>query len=560
MTTLDFTLVIDNITVDTLPLFIQLAADTTSAHKEIDALYATDEARYQTAAENSPYANHPLFTTGGIERQIYASKYLGIIHAALEDGHGSPLFEQALAIMGKRWIELYGYIHKHETIDLAEATKSQYYAESQKNVQTHKLLTGAAIQYIQHFFELYPVIDLPLHSSLKFAMFMICALGRKAIVSAPEILPVIQVFGDSFDNTEQIQLFKSRLNKPVVKKLARHLKNVIYQKVFLNYLDPWVGDRCWEGLAHCAAYLSATTGTSLLSPKLLTEVKERDIELLCRLYIAKMTAESFRSDELKKSRDAMELDCVEFVMFGLNLLDLIREYKKVKQLYFKHNAAHLYAEIESLKKQLLACEAELRKTSTDLTAKSILLASKEEEMNSLALKQKFMLNALVKENKQLKAKLAQNISTDIPKTPTIAIAPTQCDSISPLPEKALDTEASLKILGNIQGVVIGGAESWQTKLKSKLPHFDYLDGNAVCFDQALLLHADIIFANVRCKFSHDCFHKVIKLVRQHEKRLVYLPRTNISLTIRMMASAAASNAIPEESPTALNPIGCTAEL
>ncbi|SMC99898.1 hypothetical protein [Sporomusa malonica] len=553
----DFTLVIDNITVDTLPLFIQLAADTTTAYKEIDSLYETDKTRYQIAASHSPFTDHPLFTTGGIERQIYASKYLGIVLAAIEDGRGSPLFKQALTIMGKRWNELYCYIQKCETIDLSEAAKPEYYAESLKNVQTHKLLTGAAIQYIQYFNELYPAIDLPLHSSLKFAMFMACAFGQKIIVSSSETLSIIQIFGGKFDSTDQFQQFKGRLNKSVVKKLARYLKNVIYQKVFLNYLDPWNGDRFWEGLAHCTAYLSATVGISLLSPKLLSQIKERDIELLCRLYIVKMTAEAFRSGELKKNKEAMELDCVEFVMFGLNLLDFIREYKKAKKLYFEHNATHLYAEIDNLKRQLQSRETEIRSLSRDLTAKNNLLALKEEEINTLVLKQKFVLNVLIKENEQLKTKIAQ---TDKIKDTTTDAKTIQCNYIAPIPSKPLDTETSLKMLENIHAIIIGGAESWQAKLKSKLPHFDYLNGDVGSFDHALIIHADIVFANVRCKFSHDCFYKMIKLVRQHEKRLVYLPKTNIALTIRMMASAVDSTYIPEENSMEHSNIGCAAEL
>lgn len=539
----DFTLVIDNITVDTLPLFIQLAADTTSAYKEIDSLYEADKTRYQTAAAHSPYTDHPLFTTGGIDRQIYASKYLGIVLAALEDGRDSSLFQQALTIMGKRWNELYCYIRKCEIIDLAEAAKPEYYTESLKNMYSPKLLTGAAIQYIQYFIQLYPTIDLPPHSSLKFAMFMACAFERKAIVSSSEILSIIQILGGKFEDTDQFQQFKGRLNKSVVKKLARHLKNIVYQKVFQNYLDPWNGDRFWEGLAHCTAYLSATVGTSLLSPKLLTQIKERDIELLCRLYIVKMTAESFRAGELKKDKEAMELDCVEFVMFGLNLLDLIREYKKLKKLYFEHNATHLHSEISNLTRQLRVCETELRKTSTDLAAKSNLLAAKEDEINSLVLKQKFVLNALIKENEQLKAIIAE---TDKNKDTTIDNQKIQRNYSAPIPNKPLDPETSMEILSKVHAVIIGGAESWQTRLKSKLPHFEYLNGDAGSFDQALIIHADIVFANVRCRFSHDCFHKVIKLVRQHEKRLVYLPKTNIALTIRMMASAVNSACIPAE--------------
>lgn len=402
----DFTLLVNNISVDTLPLFVQLAADTTSTYKEIDSLYEADKTRYQLAAALSPYANYPLFTASGIDRQIYSLKYLGMLLVAIEAGRDSPLFEQILRILTKHWNDLYCYINNCETIDLSKAGKPEYYYKSAKDGQYRNLLTGAATQYLQSFIALYPVIDLPQQASLKFAMFMTCALGKKAITSVPETLSIIQTLGSKLDSTSEFQQVRSNLNTPAVKKMARYLKNIIYQKTFPNYLEPWNGDRFWEGLAHGTAYLSSTIGISLYSPKLLTTIKERDVEFLCRLYILKMTADLFRYEN-KKSQEDMELDCAEFVIFGLSLLAFIREYKKTRKYYFEHNTPFLHAEMNNLRKQLQAAETEIQKIRADLTAKTNLLALREEELNTLVFKQKFTLKALNRENELLKTKLAQ---------------------------------------------------------------------------------------------------------------------------------------------------------
>ncbi|TWH48391.1 hypothetical protein [Sporomusa sp. KB1] len=542
----DFILVANNIPVDTLPLFVQLAADTSSAYKEIDLLYEIDKTRYQTAASHSSYANHPLFTISGIDRQIYALKYLGMVLVAMEDGPCSPLFEQVIRILTKRWSNLYGYIKNAETIDLSKAAQPEYYAESDKDVQYHNLLTGAAIQYLQYFIAMYPAIDLPPHASLKFAMFITCVLGKKAIIPEPETLFVVQTLASKLDNTSDFQQLKNRLNKPAIKKMARQLKNAIYQKVFYNYLEPWNGDHFWEGMAHCTAYLSSSTGLSLASPKILTKIKERDVELLCRLYIIKMTSELFRSNHTQSHED-LESKCAEFVMFGLSLLEFIREYKKTRKYYFEQNNPFLSAEMDNLKKQLRAYEIEVRRMSADLAAKTDLLAQKEEELNALVLKQKFVVNALSKETELLQTKLTQaenhrRQSKDIENSNNIINLATS--------NQHYNIEAALSTLSNIHALVIGGAENWQTKLKTQLPNFVYLSGDANGFDEALIIHADIIFANVRCKFSHDCFYKMIKLIRYYDKRLVFLSKTNIPLTIQQMASAAIPTYSVEESVVA----------
>lgn len=557
MDTSAFTVIINDIKVDTLPLFIQLAADTASAYKEIDLLYETDKTRFQSAAARSPYVNHPLFTTGGIDRQIYAAKYSGLLLAAIEDGPNSPLFKKVTAIMTKRWHVLYCHIRDCETFDLAKVIKPHYYSKPVKDSYKHNLLTGAATRYIRSFITLYPSIDLPLHATLKFSLFIACAVGRPVIVSDPELLSILQTIGNTLDNTQEINLLKSRLNKSAVKKMARYLKNVIYQKIYHNYLDPWQDDRLLEGLAHCNAYLSSEEGISLLSPTLIAQIKERDVELLCRLYIVKMAAETFRDGQIKKSKEEMELDCAEFVMFGLNLLDFVREYKKAKKYYFEHNAAYLHTEVDNLKKQLGDNELELRRLKAELTAKNQLLAAKEEEINNLAIKQKSVLNSMVKEMKLPKTKdhhQPQELHSNLSKFRAIPAA-----NLTAISSQLPDSEAAVALLAPVQALVIGGADSWQTKLKSKLPHFTYLAGDAAGFDEALILHADIVFANVRCKFSHGCFYKLIKLVRQHGKQLVFLSKTNIALTIRQMANAAAAPAPGSNNPE-YSEIGCAVEF
>ncbi|QDR80602.1 hypothetical protein [Sporomusa termitida] len=557
MGTSAFTLIIDDIAVDTLPLFIQLAADTASVYKEIDLLYETDKTGFQSAAARSSYANHALFTTGGIDRQIYAAKYLGIMLAAIEAGQNSPLFKKAITIMTKRWHVLYCHIRDCETFDLAKVIKPHYYSKPVKDSYKHNLLTGAATRYIRSFITLYPSIDLPLQATLKFSLFMACAVGRPVIVSDPELLSVIQTISSALDNTREISLLKSRLNKSAVKKMARYLKNVIYQKIFQNYLDPWQDDRLLEGFAHCNAYLSAEEGISLLSPTLIAQIKERDVELLCRLYIVKMAAETFRAGQVKKTKEEMELDCAEFVMLGLNLLDFVREYKKAKKYYFEHNAAYLYPEVDNLKKQLSDYELEIRRLKTDLTAKNKLLAAKEEEINDLAVKQEFVLNSMFTEKKlpQTSCQPQQNVLNG--QVSNVRAMP--AGNLTAISEQLPDSESAIKLLATVQALVIGGADSWQAKLKAKLPHFTYLAGDAAGFDEALLLHADIVFANVRCKFSHGCFYKMIKLVRQHEKQLVFLSKTNIPLTIRQMANAAGPPA-PDSNTLEYSAIGCAVEL
>ncbi|MBP1763725.1 MAG: hypothetical protein H6Q65_783 [Firmicutes bacterium] len=56
----DFTMKIGGISLETFPFFVQIAADTQDAYKDIDLLYATDEKRFGLVVAASSYIEHPF--------------------------------------------------------------------------------------------------------------------------------------------------------------------------------------------------------------------------------------------------------------------------------------------------------------------------------------------------------------------------------------------------------------------------------------------------------------------------------------------------------------------
>lgn len=533
-----FILPIENISVDTFPLFVQLVADTPLLHPEIDRLYEKNKNGCLLAASRSPYFQHPLFTAGSIDRQIYAEKYLGLLTEAINQ-RNSPLFAEAFGIAARHWQSLYCYINDHSEIDLAEIVRPEFHGTAAgKDCWNPHLLAGVTSQYVQSFLALFPSIDTAPQAALKFALFTLCLLNHRPVVQEPEIIAAIQAFGGKTDATGEFQALMKRLNKPEAKKMAKRLKNEIYQRICDDPYRIWANDRFIEGMAHCTAYLSAEEGVSLLNYQVLSNAKERDVELLCRLFIIRMTADWFRYGKCDKTQEEIELECAEFVMLGLNLLELIREYKKAKKYYFAHNAAHLQAELNASKESLAAAEDELRNCRSALTAKTALLARREKEINKLAFQAQLATNDLAKENARLKARIAELEKNQLLLSHAPGNPPAAPRSITPLPlYKSLNTQMDLRRLKLLRAVVIGGAEGWQNKLRSQLPHFDYLYGDANSFDESLIINADMIFANIRCKFNHDFYYKLMRVVRRHQKPMVFLTKTNIALTVRQMANA-----------------------
>lgn len=538
----EFTLTIESVQVDTVLPFVQLAADTVAAYKEIDSLYAQDNARYHLAASRSQYYNHPSFTNGCIERETYARKYLGLLLAAIGEGRSSRLFARVFEVLSKHWANLDRYLRGCQEVILDEAVDPRYLPPAATRPKVNNLLSGVVAHYLKSFLAVYPALDLPHQAALKYALFAACAYGCEVKLQNRELLPEIEALSGAPHVTKSFQDISKKLNSPDIKKIARDFKNAIYQQARPDTEHLWCNDRYIEGWAHCGAYLSAEEGLSLIRQEFRTPPKERDVEFLCRLYFLKAVTEWFRFDRVSQTKEEVETDCAEFVMFGLVIIQILREYKKARRYCFANNADRILGELNILKEQLSTGEEKLRKANDEVAAKAYLLDLKEKQALDQARQHKKEIDALTKEIERLKTVAASTarfeFAEDAETATTATSAPAALGIVAP------DTESDLRKLKDVRAVVIGGTERWQTNLSNLMPHFVYLFGDNSGFDEALVINADIVFADIRFKFPHSCYYRLMDIVRRHKKRLVFLSKTNTALTIHQMAVAVDGQAPP----------------
>ena len=529
----DFILNIESICVDTLPPFVQLAADTPGAYREIDTLHALESSRYFRAASQSPYYSHPYFIGGGIEREIYARKYLGLLLTAIKEGRNSPLFARVFGIMGKRWESLHEHIQNCNEVVLDDICSL---AKPLNSKSLNNRLAEVTDHFLRNFSTPYSAFDQPHQSALKFSLFTACIYGRKVTAKNKERLADIAAFSEKAPASIEFQTIKRRLYSPDIKRMARGLKDSILQQIRSEQANPWSEDRLIEGWAHCWAHILSEEELPFLQHDFRTLPKDRDVELLCRVFFIKMTADWFRDEHICETAEELEGKCAEFVMLGWICLQLLREYKKTRRYYSAHHADHLWREVETQKEKNLQYEERLRQVSEALSAKTYLLDLKDKEFSEQARRHKQEVAALNAEIERLKALAVCSSQTDAAEALSGA-ADMEKPELSQANFSLPDTLTDLKKLQEVRAVVIGGSEKWQNKLSSHLPHFVYLYGDSAGFDEALVINTDIVFADVRFKFDHDCYYRLADIVRRHNKKLVYLSKTNIPLAVHQMAAA-----------------------
>lgn len=89
------------------------------------------------------------------------------------------------------------------------------------------------------------------------------------------------------------------------------------------------------------------------------------------------------------------------------------------------------------------------------------------------------------------------------------------------------------ILNNDKVIIFGGVDSWQRKVKVRLPNITLIDGN-LDFDKRLIKNADIIFINVKAKLYHGLYYKAKKVIKENNIATYYISTTNIDFTLKEM--------------------------
>jgi len=92
------------------------------------------------------------------------------------------------------------------------------------------------------------------------------------------------------------------------------------------------------------------------------------------------------------------------------------------------------------------------------------------------------------------------------------------------------------ILNNDKVIIFGGVDSWQRKVKARLPNITLIDGN-LNFDKRLIKNANIIFINVKAKLYHGLYYRAKSVIKENNITVKYIATTNIDFTLKEMYNA-----------------------
>lgn len=464
---------------DITPFIVEAIISNKKIENDINNLYEKHKYRAYELAKNNRFYTHQILSDGGISREVYAKRTLGLLLLTKDN---SEVCDKLHSIIVKGWRHLHNYCYYKDIVDLKEIIE-RYTGPNLSDDEFNAILTISLIFATKYGKKVIP--DDLLSKVLESYVLR------------------LRHYDDNFHRFFYGNLLKDRalLDKGISIK-NRFLDNYKSLKYVHDLFHP--DDEYLKLFADHLCMIFDTEDmmfASMLDDNI--RIDEKDIIELGALYFL-----------LNKNQNRIE--SAKFIIYGLLLKYTIKAYKDVKNFYFKNNKETMYFHMEkqdrflselkvknhSLKNQLKALKAENNRLRTEyknnLERENVLLHKEIEKL-------KLVIEELEKDKKELLAlrdivlKEEKNTPVEIPQD--IVIPP-------------------------INGIIAGGHSSWHDKLKEVLPEsFKYLEGNDNNFDINILNNADYVF--IYTKFmGHGFYYRLINKCKNIDANILYINSTS----------------------------------
>lgn len=464
--------------VDAKIFFIE-AVVTTKPHlfPMIDKVYEKYKYKAYKSAKSSKWYNHTIFCDGGIEKQIYSRKLLGLFNLAESN---TDVCQDLIEIIKKGWKDLYYYIRKQEELDLSDAiNKFAYKGISVNNINgiciilcTLAISMGIEIKQDKWYETLFQMLKqrLDYYDGKLFKHFNYndCPneIKEKAIQIKNRIFNEYGTIKYAYDVNE---LYSE--NDPDIKTYVKNM-NILYETENLSF--------DFERL-----------------------VSNRDVEEICAVYWM-----TYRNQNLQQS--------VRYLVNGLFLKYTEKEFNKVKDYYFKNNKETLYLDMQHK-------DEKIEELTTENESLKRQIERLNSEINTLKYNYKKSLETEINQLKQQINKFQDELS----KTKQHEQELFQLREFvfeQEYSDNNIETDNTNKeiTIPNVKCLIVGGHENWRNKLKEELPDsFKFLAGDKANFDLQYINDVKLVIFNV-AYMNHATYYRIINFCRKRNIKFYFI--------------------------------------
>lgn len=465
--------------IDMIPFVVEAIISNSKIENKINSLYKKHKYKAYELAKNNKFYNHQILSDGGIKREVYAKRALGLILLTKEN---EKVCDEMKNIVIGGWNKLHDYCHREVIVDLEEIVNRFTYP-SLSDDEFNAILTFSLVFAKEYGKPVTPEYYLD-KITYSYAMRLwhyeenLYRFSYKNLKNNKKLFEKGKKIKDRFFNNfghikHAHDLYHS--NNEDLNRYTDHV-NMIFDSEDMMF-------------------------ASMLSDDVL--IDEKDIIELAALYF--LMAGNQNKEESAK-----------FIIFGLYLKYTIKAYKDVKDFYFENNQETMYYQLEKQDKHTIALEEENNSLKAQLEAqKTVIKRLKTEYKNSIE-KENILLH---REIRKLKREIDE-INKD--KKELLALR----DTVLKVEKDEVSSTSNDIAIPPINAIIAGGHNNWHNKLKELLPNtFKYLEGDNNNFDTNILNNIDYVFIYTNY-MGHSFYYKLINKCKNIDANIYYINSTS----------------------------------
>ncbi|QGG46328.1 hypothetical protein [Heliorestis convoluta] len=487
----------DSLHINILPFLVETVSGNTEIYQTIDRIYEKDKSKFHQLARESEFYNHEAVISSSLQREIYGKKVLGIL---LDESNNE---KNILELVRKGWKRIYGWVKANQRIDAEYLMKVLFREKSQQGSEPS---------------------DCEINGWTAIIIVTSRAMGKE-IVETDGYNKILNIMNARLWFLEGHQRYSfERLSLDEKQKVQRIKKEVYkYAGVSSDYYEIREAKNP-EILNWYQAY-AFLFDVEKLSSSIVEEVNLSEEDINCILGTYYIRFRNQNKDEASK-----------YFMGAHIIMGLLKAYKKAKKEYWKNNNETNYLDIEALHQELDQLHEEKRNLEKRLyqveEKNSQLVRKVESEYKRAYGESRDKLRELENENTKLKKQL----TTDQQEAHELRELFFRLDSS----EEDFITNESTVDLSAVRGVIVGGHERWQTKMREKLKEWRFVSTDALNVDVSILNQAEIIFFFTGY-LNHAMYDKLITEAKKLDVPVGYLSAVNEEASLKEISEQVERN-------------------
>ncbi|MBS3986211.1 MAG: hypothetical protein KGZ66_11505 [Selenomonadales bacterium] len=491
--------------VDLTPFLAEALATNKRVRKEIDALYQQDRLRYFELAKNSPWYTHVIVTSASLTTEMYARRALGLLA-----GMDAP---QLTALFRKGWPRVAKAVFRAPVVSATIVSDAIPAAE--RELLNDDEFNGCAVVVLA----LGQLLGKPMATDSITSGLIQILHGRLKHAAGERRFDYGQLSGKERQAAKRVAK-DVRRKAGISPRLGARILYEMDDRLAVTWRDAFEFLFDGEGVAE-----------AILDDALLDEDGLDEIAAIYNMC--------FTADSLGLAASGENARLVEFTVAAIYIKRLVMAYKQVKQTFWANTAEVLYPELNSLTQDV----SMLREEHARLVQENVALREQNVHLQKLAYSEYDRARAesrdaiyqLGAEMGQLKAQVEADRREMAALRELFFDLSTETNVVAMSPET--DPAPYLAKLRGVRGLIAGGHERWQQRIKTLLPHFTFIHTDVLNFDPQLFAGADVVFVHSGY-VSHGFYYKVMSALRSFpDVALHYLHGTNSLRTLKEMSAA-----------------------